>query len=260
MSTHRRYVVTGAASGIGASVAELLRSQGHEVIGIDLKDGDLTGDLGDATARRALVTTVSDRCRWIDGLITCAGVRAAGPATVSVNFFGTVELAEGLRPLLAGSDAPRVVATSSLASVLPWDDEIVEACLAGDEPRAREAVERSAPDDTGRPRIYSSSKTAVSRWVRRVATAPEWAGAGILLNAVAPGSTATPMMADVLASQEAQRQWLEFLPNSQDRFPEPIEVARVMTWLASAENSLLVGQTVFADLGTEPTLRGDATW
>lgn len=261
MSETRRYVVTGAASGIGAAVTELLTSLGHDIVRVDRTEGDVTGDLGDPSSRSAIVQAVLDRCGdGLDAVVTCAGLRAADPSTIAVNYFGTTRLAEALRPTLARSAAPRFVATSSLASVLPWDERIVEACLADDEAAALEAASESKPDDTGRPRLYSSSKTALSRWVRSIAASETWGGAGILLNAVAPGSTATPMMSDVLASEQARREWLEFLPNSQDRFPDPVDVARLMVWLASPENSLLVGQTVFADLGTETTLRGTQTW
>jgi NAD(P)-dependent dehydrogenase (short-subunit alcohol dehydrogenase family) len=160
-----------------------------------------------------------------------------------------------LRELLESSPAPRVVVTSSVATLLPNDPDIVAACLEDDEPRARSAGAKSTPDPTGRARVYSSTKTALSQWMRQTAPRPEWAGAGILLNAVAPGTTATPMMADVLASEDATRSWMQFLPNTQDRFATAAEVAEVMVWLASPQNSLLVGQELFADLGTELGLR-----
>ena len=40
----RTYVITGAASGIGATTAQTLREQGHTVIGVDLKDAEVTAD------------------------------------------------------------------------------------------------------------------------------------------------------------------------------------------------------------------------
>lgn len=38
----RTYLVTGSASGIGAATTELLSSRGHKVIGVDLRDADIT--------------------------------------------------------------------------------------------------------------------------------------------------------------------------------------------------------------------------
>ena len=50
----RTYVVSGAASGIGAATAAMLRGQGHRVIGIDLHPGggvDVAADLGTPVSR-----------------------------------------------------------------------------------------------------------------------------------------------------------------------------------------------------------------
>ena len=41
----RTYVVSGAASGIGAATARLLEEQGGRVITVDLHDADVTADL-----------------------------------------------------------------------------------------------------------------------------------------------------------------------------------------------------------------------
>ncbi|MBB6406343.1 SDR family oxidoreductase [Arthrobacter sp. AZCC_0090] len=257
----RTYVVTGAASGIGAATKALLEEQGHCVIGVDLHNADVTGDLASPSGRAAIIESIKNAAGdSLDGVITCAGLRAAAPDTISVNYFGTVELLEGLRLLLAKSPAPRVAVVSSLSSVSPQDPAIVDAALARNEPLARAAVEASIPDHTGRPRVYSSSKTAVSRWVRQNAIKAEWGGAGILLNAVAPGTVKTAMTTDVTASPEATASWLANLPNPQDRIGEASEIAAVLVWLASAENSMILGQTVFADLGTETLLRGDYIW
>lgn len=257
----RTYVVTGAASGIGAATKALLEDHGHRVIGVDLHNADVTGDLASPLGRAAIIKRIKNAASdSLDGVITCAGLRAAAPDTISVNFFGTVELLEGLRPLLAKSPAPRAAVVSSLSSVSPQDPAIVDAALAGNEPLARAAVEASGPDHTGRPRVYSSSKTAVSRWVRQNAIKAEWGGAGILLNAVAPGTVKTAMTTDVTASPEATASWLANLPNPQNRIGEASEIAAVLVWLASAENSMILGQTVFADLGTETLLRGDYVW
>ena len=54
----KTYVVSGAASGIGAATAALLREQGHRVIGVDLRDADVTADLGTAEGRAAAVAGV----------------------------------------------------------------------------------------------------------------------------------------------------------------------------------------------------------
>ena len=50
---------------------------------------------------------------------------------------------------------------------------------------------------------YPSSKRALSRWVRRECVTPAWAGRGIPLNAVAPGTVLTPMTSELLATPES---------------------------------------------------------
>jgi len=45
---------------------------------------------------------------------------------------------------------------------------------------------------------YAGSKLALARWVRRSAPGPEWAGAGVRLNAVAPGAVLTPLLREGL--------------------------------------------------------------
>lgn len=257
----RTYLVTGAASGIGAATAGLLRDAGHRVITLDLHDADIEADLSTREGRGVVPARVAELAGGqLDALITCAGLVAAAPDTVSVNFFGTVELVLGLRDLLATSPTPRIAVVSSLASVLISDPAIVNACLSMDEPAARGAAAASVPDHTDRARVYSSSKTAISRWVREVAGRPEWGGAGILINAIAPGHIRTPMIAAQLSTPQKEADWLAFLPNSQNRIAEPEEIGRALIWLASPENSMILGQTIFADLGTEAVLRGDIHW
>src|SRR5699024_4183723 len=125
-------------------------------------------------------------------------------ATAAVNYFGAVATLEGLRPLLAGSHSPRAVAVTSMASLMPHDDALVTAFLNGNED---EALARAAELAAGSPDegnlIYGSSKQALSRGVRRQAPTAEWAGAGIPLNAVAPGVVLTPMTAALTATEEA---------------------------------------------------------
>jgi len=101
--------------------------------------------------------------------------------TIAINYFGAVATLEGLRPLLANSPRPRAVAICSTAALLPTDDAVVNACLAGNEVLAL-AEMRARPQTA-----YMSSKRALSLWLRRAAVADRWAGAGILLNGVAPG-------------------------------------------------------------------------
>jgi len=189
---------------------------------------------------------------------------------VQLNFFGAAATLEGLRPLLAESPAPRAVAVSSISSLRPQRAALIEACLRGDEPAAlvaaRAIMSGSEPRSSdGLPEavqapldLYGSSKLALHCWVRMKAAKPEWAGAGILLNAVALGFYDTPAAAYVLGNPEARAGMARMFP-VRGAFPgKPEEAAHILAWLTSPENSQITGQILFADGGFEVSARGEA--
>ncbi|WP_439564710.1 SDR family oxidoreductase [Microcella sp.] len=256
----RTYVITGAASGIGAATAALLTGQGHRVIGVDLHDADITADLTTHEGRAALVRHVTELSGGrIDAVVANAGLATESTATVAVNYFGALATLEGLRPLLSGADAPRAVATASMASLFPVDDELVDACLAHDEPAALHRAQQLLDEGKG-GLIYGSTKRALVRWIRRNAATPEWAGAGIPLNAVAPGIIRTPMTDSFTATEESSKAILEMVPMPLNGIADPAVVANLLGFLTSVENSHLCGQIVFVDGGSDVVIRGDSTF
>ena len=258
----RTYVITGSASGIGAATAALLRDRGHRVIGIDLKDAEVQADLSTSQGRAdAAERPVEAADGNIDAVIACAGISAPVPATMSVNYFGVVELLEALRPTLARAPQPRVAVVSSMASLQPNSPEMVESALAGDEARALELAQEFA--DQG-PQIgyvvYPSSKSALSRWVRRASISQDWAGAGIPLNAVAPGTVLTPMTQQLPATDESRAMVDSHVPMPLNYHQPPESIATLLAWLTSEENTHLAGQVIYCDGGADATLRGDDVW
>jgi len=258
----RTYVVTGAASGIGQATAALLTERGHRVIGVDLRDADVTVDLATAAGRLDLVKGVTELSGGhLDAIIANAGLAKPVAATVAINFFGTVATLTGLRPLLAGSPAPRAVATASMASLFPPDEPLLDALLAGDETvaMARGAELEAAGGDAANL-IYGTTKRALARWVRRNAPTAEWAGAGIPLNAVAPGVVETPMTASLTRTPESTAALLQQVPMPLGGIFPPGDAAYLLAWLTSEENAHLCGQVVFIDGGSDAVIRGDSTW
>jgi NAD(P)-dependent dehydrogenase (short-subunit alcohol dehydrogenase family) len=258
----RTYVVTGAASGIGRATSDLLAERGHRVIGVDLAGTDVNADLSTAEGRAELVDRVRELSGGtIDAIIANAGLATPTAKTVAVNYFGAVATLEGLRPLLAGSAAPRAVATVSMASLFPTDDALMEALLAGNEAAAMSRgaeLEASAPETANQ--IYATTKAALSRWIRRNAATAEWAGAGIPLNAIAPGVVVTPMTAQYTDTEEARKAILEMVPMPLGGVFQPRDAAYLLAWLTSEENAHLCGQVVFIDGGSDVVIRGDSTW
>jgi NAD(P)-dependent dehydrogenase (short-subunit alcohol dehydrogenase family) len=255
----RTYVVTGAASGIGKATTERLRADGHTVVGVDLKDTDVTVDLSTDEGRAALVERVGELTGGrVDAVLAVAGLVAAKPVTVAVNYFGAKATLEGLRPLLAGSDAPRAVVVASLAALEETDGGLLEKLLADDEPGALAEAERigTAANAAGSSPIYTTTKLAIARWVRAHAKDPEWAGAGIALNAVAPGVIETPMTLAALQTPEGRAALDAGAPSPLNGPAAPATApAALLTWLASAENTHVTGQVIFIDGGAESIRR-----
>lgn len=257
----RTYVVTGSASGIGKATVDLLTSQGHRVIGVDIHDADIVVDLTTESGRASMTERVRELSGGrIDAIVAVAGLATPTIATVGVNYFGMVATLERLKPMLAESDAPRAVGVASMASLMPVDDELVEDLVADNEPAALARADILAADAEHGQLIYASTKVGFVRWLRRNAPKPEWAGEGIPLNAVAPGVILTPMVAPFMETEEARAGLAAMVPMPLNGFAEAIVVARLLAWLASEENTHLCGQVIFVDGGSDAVIRGDSVW
>jgi len=256
----RTYAVTGAASGIGAATAHYLRERGARVIACDLHNADVVGDLATADGRAKLVEGVARLSGGrIDAIVANAG---GGPpeTMLSLNFFGAVATLEGLRPLLEGSPSPRAVMVSSIASLSPTDPGLVEACLDANEHAATVAAKDALAAGAAPLDLYGSAKRALNRWCRRVASEPQWAGAGIPLNVIAPGVINTPAAASIL-SDPNQRAQLEGMVPMRGAYPgRPEQMAAIVAWCVSRENALMTGQILFVDGGLECLARGERSW
>jgi len=211
-------------------------------------------DLSTPEGRRGAIEGAAERCGGaLAGIVTCAGLSAmpgrAGSLLASVNYFGTVEVLEGLRPLLAAGGAAVAISSNSTTVQPAIPADLVEACLDHDE-------ERSARIADARDSIvaYPATNMAVAYWVRRNATGPEWAGSGIRLNAIAPGMIDTPMVAGMRADPEAGP-LLDMLPIPVGRPGRPEEIAALVELLLGPDGAFFCGSVLFCDGGSDALLR-----
>jgi NAD(P)-dependent dehydrogenase (short-subunit alcohol dehydrogenase family) len=255
MSTQRTAVITGSASGIGAAIRARLEADGMRVIGIDLKGQEIDADLSTAAGRSAAVTealAMSDG--RIDALVPGAGL---GPQVsdraliVSVNYFGAIEVLDGLLPgLQAGDAAAAVLICSNSISMTPMPDPtLLDLMVAGDEPAAREAS-----TDMHGPTVYAMTKRALGVAARQ--RVQPWGEAGVRLNLIAPGPIDTPLLQGTRDDAELG-QYVDLLPIPIGRVGQAKEIAGPVAFLLGPDAANVHGAVLFADGGSDALFRPD---
>jgi NAD(P)-dependent dehydrogenase (short-subunit alcohol dehydrogenase family) len=249
-------LVTGAANGLGAGIVEALLAQGAKVALADVNEPALAATRArlDASASRtaAFLTDVADEAAIerfvagavaafgrIDGLVNNAGIiamgaalqesRAAFEAQFSVNVSGLFACCKAAaRQFIAQGQGGAIVNIASNAGKVGFP------AMAG----------------------YNSSKAAVINLTRTLAA--EWASHAINVNAVCPGSVATPMLrnvAEYLSSQSgepAERHFERMVPGQLKRHIQPVEVGEVVAFLLSKQAQIIRGQSINVDGGETP--------
>ena len=235
--TGRRVLVTGAASGIGACVAEHFGRHGARLV-----LGDRDGPALDAAVARlapaaeghvydqgdpASVERLAAAAGAVDVLVNCAGVALRGPIleadaaalqqVIAVDLVGVLDLTR-----LVGREmvARRSGVVISIGSQLAF---------SGAEGRG----------------AYAAAKAGISQFTRTAAA--EWGRHGVRVNCIAPGRIRTRMTRELLADPREHAAGLQRIPLG--RYGEPEDIAPLALFLASPLAGYITGQTIVVDGG-----------
>jgi 3-oxoacyl-[acyl-carrier protein] reductase len=214
-------VVTGAAQGIGAAVAERLEKSGATIVVWDLEctaADQLRVDVSDEASIAAAVKTTLAAHGAIDILVNSAGI--AGPTATTWEY----SLDDWRRVQTINTDGTFLCCRAVLPSMIArnYGRVVNIASVAGKEGNPKAAA-------------YSASKAAVIALTKSLGK--ELAGHDIAVNCVTPAAARTRIFDAV--SQEFVDYLLAKIPRG--RFLELDEVASMIAWLVSAENSFATG-------------------
>jgi 2-keto-3-deoxy-L-fuconate dehydrogenase len=236
-------LVTGGASGIGASTAAVLRDRGAKVAVLDIDPSGapeeclrVATDTTDDTAVRAAVQRVVDELGGLDVLVNNAGIGATGDVTANddaewrhlfdVNVLGVARVARAALSHLRGSAHPSVVNVGSAVAMVGVPNRV----------------------------LYSATKGAVLSLT--LAMAADHVREGIRVNAVAPGTADTPWVARLIDATDDPTAELAALEARQPigRLVAADEVANAIAYLASPLSGSTTGTVLGVD-GGMATLR-----
>ena len=231
-------LVTGGGAGIGAATVRALQARGASTAALDLDPSgapegaaQIQVDVTDSAAVAAAVDRAAAELGGIDIVINNAGIGAQGQAdanddaewarVLDVNVISVARVTAAALPHLRRSEAPAVVNTASIASMLGLPERV----------------------------LYSASKGAVQSMT--LAMAADWVGEGIRVNAVVPGTANTPWIGRLLEKADdpdAERAALN-ARQPHGRLVEPEEVAEAHCYLASPRNRSTTGVLLPIDGG-----------
>jgi SDR family mycofactocin-dependent oxidoreductase len=257
-------LVTGAARGIGAATVRALAREGWRVVALDRCADDprlpyalaTEAELAAVVAEAGELAGGADRAVAVvgdatdDALLAAAVERAESLGGLGVVVANAGAIAGGVAAWELEPERERALLDVNLGGVLAAARVGIPALLAQPAPRAgRFIAVGSAAGSRGLAGLaaYCAAKAGVEGFVR--ALAADLRGSGVTANAVAPGSTRTPLL-DESARLYGLRSAEDFAAQQPvERLLEPDEVAALVAWLAGSAASGVTGATLPVDGG-----------
>lgn len=254
-------VVTGAARGIGAAVAQALAAAGWDLVLADVDAPDTVAGLSYPLANVAEREAVARRCRARGSQVTAVGcdVRDAEQVSAAVALAGPRLQAAVAVAGIMGSDGPawqqsvadldRDLAVN-LHGVANLARAAVPLLLRSTQPaRCRFVGVVSAAAERGLPLLasYVTSKHAALGYLRTLAA--DLATSGVTVNAVLPGSTRTTLLERTASVYQLDSVEQFAAQQRLGRLIEPEEIASAVLWLCSESASAITGSAVTVDGG-----------
>jgi SDR family mycofactocin-dependent oxidoreductase len=258
-------LVTGAARGIGAATVRALAAQGWAVLAIDLCADDPAlpyqlGSRGELDQVVAQARAAAGEPEAVHGLVSDVRdwAQMVGAVSIAERVWGGVDAALAVAGVIAGGvplwkmnvRQERAVLDTDLGGVINLARAAIPALLRRPEPRSgRFLAVASAAATRGLPMLaaYCAAKAGVAGLIR--ALAAELGGTGITANAVSPGSTDTPILAESARLYGLPAGSAFAAQQPVDRLLDPDEIAAALVWLAGEASSGITGAVVPVDGG-----------
>ena len=243
---NKRYVVTGAASGIGHAVAEQLLAAGAEVYSLDRNapSAAVTRHIEvDLCNPRSIDAAVEQLDGQFDGLMNVAGVPGTAPAdvVVAVNTLAVRALTESMLDLLKPNGAVTIV-SSTAGFGWPARLDVIRELLTTDTFEDGVAWFK-AHSQQGNAYNFSKEVTTVYAMSMGLMAAQN----GFRINAVLPGPVQTPILADF--EDTMGKDTLDGLKALLGRHATPDDIAGAIVFLASDAARWLNGHALVVDGG-----------